>query len=338
MNFCNFTDLKAKDKTELLLIEYINKFVEKMTQLFVYKGLPDTVPSWAIEQILLYNGVVGIGKLTNANVVMSDSEGWYVMDGTNSEYENTNEPYAVIGNYTGKVGAYGFGDSFVGACALGSINGKVNEDVVVGWNNSLRKSDLLFINRYADLMRNIEISTLSNIIYTRIVPIPVADTDVKKKAYEDALKKIERGEMATVESKSTLDELLDGKSQVTTMDLSRPENVKNLSDLSMIWDECMKRFFIESGIDICTKDKKAQVTNAEIDSFSQYALVTLYDKLNCRKKMCEDLNRVFGWNCSVELNKFIFELDGVDNVSRETMEEPEENETKESEVNENVDE
>ena len=78
-----------------------------------------------------------------------------------------------------------------------------------------------------------------------------------------------------------------------------------MQDLSRFYDEIRKRSSIELlGIDITSKDKKAQTSSDEVNAYETYSKVTLNDKLTARKKLAEDINKLYGTEIEVDLNEF----------------------------------
>jgi hypothetical protein len=345
IDMLDFGRMRQKEQNFFTRREYANAMVEKALTLFTYEGLPDSIPAWFIELTLLRFGIVGFGRLNGAEGVnlseLTEDVQMLIKDFGNYQKApmlvHDDNIYAFVGGYTGAVTAYpGICKDFVGACPIGSFSGEVNKDIVVGWNNSTRTPDAIAISRYAELLTQTDISIMSNIFFSRNIPLPIATTDTEKKAYQDAIDKLKTGE-PSIPLSSTLKDLFGESGQLQTLDITRPDTVKNLQDLSLFHDEVVKRIAIEANIDIASRDKKAQITTKELDAFSQYGLITFVDKLECRRKMCEDLNTVFGLNVTVEPNKDIYELDGVVNEllereeqtneegqPEETVEQPEE--------------
>ena len=324
IQFVNFEKLKTKERKDYIRANYLNQMIASMTELYHYEGLPDTVPYWALEQILISNGLVGIGRFDKVNSVMEkepeDSGHWMVI---NYDYKSAGEAledpegvYACIGAYSGYPDPYNIGRSFVGAMPGHSMHGEVGKEIVVGWNNAARYPDLPTLSIYADLLTEIDISMRSLVILSRATKTPIAESNTQKEAFKTALKKILDGdiEVPVSESLAGIQQLAGG--HLEFLDITRVEDTRWLSDLSLFRDEVMKDLWIRYGIDIMSRDKKAQITTPELDAYAQYGAMEIHKRLKWREKMLEECNALFDWNASVKPAPEIFELDDIKNEVR----------------------
>ena len=172
------------------------------------------------------------------------------------------------------------------------------------------------------------------LIYARDLPIPIVESDPEKQRVEKAIEDIRKGKMSVVQ---TFDS--DG---LKTLDITKPENIQYMTNYNILHDELMKRMFLEFGIAIDSKDKKAQLTTEELDAYSQVAGAAFYSRYKLREKFVEDANALFGCNISVKPFEYFDDLSNGRNedFAEDTQDQTEENketvETVESEV-ENVD-
>lgn len=271
------SEIEGKNNTT---VEYILSFIEKMLNIFVWEGLPESLPDWAIEKGLILSGKVGI---------------------TNDKERGLT---AFVGEYGGTLNPYGIGDTFVGTYIgdTSSHNRLVGQDCVVGWNNKLGISDLHMIQRYSNLLSETDTSIIIQLLNSRLTKLPVAENETEKRQIEECFNAIKKGEIKAITKKF---QNLDGTTNINALQITDPHDIEYMQDLSRFYDEIRKRSSIELlGIDITSKDKKAQTSSDEVNAYATYSKVTLNDKLNARKKLADDINNLFGTEISVDLNEF----------------------------------
>ncbi len=284
---------------------------------FEYSNLPETIPAEFLELFLIVNGSVGIGKP-----------------------KGEKEIYCAMGSYHGDVKGYLPGEYCAAVVGIDDIDGEINKNVVVGCNNLSRTPDY-DIPAVADILCEIDISEHMNVIFSRLARLPIADNDKEKEQLESAIKSIIKGDPYAVVSRynqNVFDEFLteSKKEKEKFLDLVDPDKINNLQYLNQYRDNIMKRFLMRRGYMFNVTTKLAQQTNDEIHGSDMFSILYPMEQLKCRKTMCENINKVFGLNVSVDYNpvlKRIIEntLNPPENVSRET-----DNETSET-TDENID-
>lgn len=258
---------------------YFMRLLYKLVTRFKYDGLPDTIRPEFLEMQLLTNGTVGITK---------------GQDGLIS--------YA--GNYGDNLDGYGIGSNYVGANSTESFDKTVGKDCVVGLNNAIRLSEYFYIERYARMLGLVDESLNIQLIASREIPIIEVQDEYEKLQLEKAQKEREQGKTAIFVKQKTLQDL--NGSHPSGTNVLNPNSsgiVETLDNLNSFHDDLMKRFMLEMGINISSKDKKAQLTVAEVDSYDDYSLINLVDNFECRKRMIDEVNSMFGLSATVELNE-----------------------------------
>lgn len=261
---------------------------------FVYEGLPDTLPSEFIEFYLAINGTIAIGKV--------------------KELGESSDIYTAIGSYNGNYNGYLPQEYTAAVLGLGEISGKwygADKSIVVGKNNTLGSPEF-DIPFTADVLKDVDISEHSNIIFSRLSRIPIADNDKQKAALESSIKSIIEGDVLAVSSrgdiKKQFEEFIEtGRSGEGDkfLDLVDPDKINNLQYLNQYRDNVTKRFLARRGYMIQTTSKLAQQTNAEIHGSDSYALLYPLEQLRAREKMCNDINTLFGLSVSVRFNDIL---------------------------------
>ena len=266
-----------------------------MNAQFSYQGLPDTLPSEYIEGFLMSWGTVGIGEIDDAL-------------------------YAGSGGYTGQVNGYLPTDYECAIQGRGTIHGYAvgaaanNEPtegnkIIVGWNNSLRAPDFDVID-LANVLTETQTSEDINLIFSRLLRIPIARNSKEKEQINSAIKAIIEGKIEAVSSAiDSLDKVVNGESPMQFLDLVDIKDVDKLQYLNQFFDNKLKHFFQRHGYSYNITAKLAQQTNAEVHGGDDVSLIYPLEQLKYRKIMVENLNRVFGekygFTASVEFGEML---------------------------------
>lgn len=276
-----WNDRKAKRKHKSLNFAYFQEELEKMIRLFKYDNTPEGINLRFLEEYLLLNGTVGI-----------------------TEAKRDKGYIAFIGNHADDLDEYGIGTNYTGTSCDMSYKFKINEGGVVGLNNSIMFSRVNMLERYSGLLSSIEESIGVGVINSRIIPMLKAHDDKDKEQILSLSNKIRNGELVCISSdQASIFDENSGKLEV--MNITDTNSIAKLQHYSRLYDDTLKRFWIESGIEITSKDKSAQVTTEELNSFASYSRITIEDMLECRQQMCDDFNKLYGGNWSVKLAHYV---------------------------------
>lgn len=178
-----------------------------------------------------------------------------------------------------------------------------NPHVVVMFNDCLMRPDLN-IGRTAEMLTHIDVSMLLNIIYSRYLPIPVANNADAQRAIDNALNALISGEkLKTILSDDILSDVLGQHNGVDIINISDVRNADKIQYLSMAHDDILRRFYQLYGMDVDGTGKMAQQTVAEIGSRQGASMIIPYNMYNEAKKAVEQINKKFGWNVSVKFGR-----------------------------------
>lgn len=288
----NIKDSKKKDFRNRCNLEFLKLTLMSM---FEYKNLPTSIPARFLEEYLIEQGTVGIGKIGQ-------------------------DIYACKGSPCGEVDAYGVGTSLTGATPIGSISGKIGTDVVLGINNSLMRGDYI-LSWYAHLISEIDLSMNANIINARLHPTPVAKDSKSKTVIDTVLNNMRDGKLESVVSDNVLNEWTDNY-DIPMLSLTNISNIEKIQYLSRFYDDTLKRFYNMYGHALQTQNKTAQQTTDEIHGMDSTSLVIPLDRLKCRKEMVDNINKLFDTDISVDFSptwKLNFERFIKDNTSTDTI-------------------
>lgn len=159
-----------------------------------------------------------------------------------------------------------------------------DEDIVLFYNTAYAKPDF---NIYwlARMMGETDISIYKNIIYARYAPLLRVKSEKERKQMEDAIEKIVEGEVSTMVSDDTFEDLL-ANNQDPIINISDVGNSDKIQYLSHLFQDFIKRFTMRYGCPISGVEKMAQQNNAEINGDVAYSWLLPIDMLNQAKEGC----------------------------------------------------
>lgn len=304
INFYN--NMKALEQKDYNNMSYWIELVVFLQSQFKYSGFEKSdPPPEFIEKCLITTGLVGIGKAPNGDLI------------------------ACHGSLSGEPDYYYRGTQFEGVYSTGNISGTRGKDIVVGWNNSLYAPDLDVL-RIESILAETDVSEKLNILFARLLRIPVVSDSKEKAALEESIKNLLNGNIAAFVSSNLFKEISEGKNLLNLIELSDVKEVDKLQYLVQYRENVMKRFYNRHGHSIQTTGKIAQQTTDEIHGMDSVSLVYPMNQLEFRKRMCEEVNEMFGRNWSVDFsdtwkeNKEDFERDMTENGKDGEPHEPKE--------------
>lgn len=301
------------NKKRLLEFKNRDNYLRHLTTLFdiqcsqfVYNELPETLPAEFIEFYYSISGTVVFGKV--------------------KELGDKSDIYCATGGYNGDYNGYLPKEYTAAVTGLGEISGSWYGDdksVVVGINNISRAPDF-DIAHTAEVLSQVDISERCNVIFARMSRMPYANNDKQRAAIESAIQSIIKGDPFATFTQDTVDkfeQFLESSSYQDKdkfLDLVDPDKINGLQYLNQYRDNVLKRWLARRGYMIQTTSKLAQQTDSEIHGSDSYAMLYPLQQLKCRRKMCKELNELFGLNVSVDFNPILKK------VYEEYMREPQE--------------
>lgn len=196
---------------------------------------------------------------------------------------------------------------------------KIDKNIAIINNNSLRNPSLEHVNHYAKLLAHADVTLMLQMVQARDAGgVPVAQNEKAKQSLLQYQKDVYNGKLATVSDLAGIG--------VNFLGADRHTNL----DINAVWDvrtKLLKAFYADIGVR-ATFDKRSNAVVDEITSDSSMLLYNVSDMLEERKKGAEKVNKLFGTNWSVRLS---------DEINYTTENEPEEikaTEEEREEVNE----
>lgn len=259
---------------------------------FTYEGLPDSLPAREIElQLQLTNHCVTFMK--DGKILTAETSVFY----PDVYYQPTKFTYAnpVIGGRTGNLD---------------------DADVNIIWNNCLKdtiggltvdSSLLTFIMHYArqlaDLSATINIYTVNS----RLTNFPIAKNDSVRASIKKFFDALALGQREII---SDEDVILNSFAVEETGAKRTPDTLK---DFIQCKDNILEQFFRDLGIKF-RQNKRAQMTEEEVESDDQVLLISLDDMLESRREGIKRFNDKYNLNVTVDINEKYKRPDNVNSL------------------------
>lgn len=267
----------------------ISRMLMRTIKMFKYEGLPDTIPSKDLELILQTKGSVIIGKANDGNL------------------------YAFAGGLGGEPNPYYLPTIAVVANPALKLNKqwKIGDECVVGLNDYLYEGVLPTYNKYSSLLAESEISLRYAIINTRIPNIVQADNDSTAKSAELFFEKIYSGEDTGV---VTTKDFFEG---VKTLEYSKNNPITSIIEATQY---IRSSWYAEIGLRTAYNMKREVVTEAEITMGDDILPPMVDMMLECRQKMVNEVNAMYGTNITVQLDSVWADNDKEADIALKLME------------------
>ena len=256
-----------------------NYLLAEVIPRYVWNGLPPTIDSNILEKMLMTCGsIIPVEKDNEIYIqpTMLYGVGVYVEE----------PPYNVYANPI-----------------LGSGNFEVdwkNEPCVL-YDNSARFNKNAIIERTAMKLARTE-STIDIILTNNNGTEPLL---AKNNNIAESIKKIfderKKGNLYVPVNEDIIDVIAES---VKVIESSKNPNIPDVNQLLILYNNQLRQFYRDFGI-LITKDKSQAVLSDETENDSIYTNNILNDSLDMRKKWCEEMNKKYGLNISVEISKYL---------------------------------
>ena len=273
------------------------KLFNLLQEMFVYQGLPDTLPAREIEINLLLTGHCIIFD-HDFDIITANTN----IFGYDLYYRPTKATYANP--------------------EIDSDTLTIGDDCEIIYNNSLMDnvsyipcdaSLNTFIARYARQLADIEATINIDMVNNRIVSFPVASNVGVMQSLISFFKKWRNGESSIITDDNIIQEF-------RNVDIAAKQTKNGINDWLIARDKILEQFFREIGVKMY-QPKKAQVSEDEVTANNQLLLISHDDMLKCRQEGIKRVNDHYGLNITVSLNdKFNVTNDGVPDVGGEKNE------------------
>ena len=268
---------ELRDRHKIAQEYYIN-FLNRTDAMFKWEGLPPSIPAYILERYLKVNGWAGIALAPLEATEYKDQLVCF-FGGLGLKPDLYYQPTAII----------------LSNPVLGSKTYKIGKDVVWAKNDSCHQGISPIISRYAHMLADNDISINIAQINSRIPFVFTAETDNEVESAKRYMEEIEKGKLAVIKT-SIFNKGVEPKP--TSVDGSG-NHIKALIELHQY---LKAQFYNDIGIGSNFNMKRERQNVAEVEANSPVLLPLVDEMLIFRKKICEEVNAMFGQNWSVELD------------------------------------
>lgn len=260
-------DFKNKDHA---LNYRINYMLARLRSMFKYEGLPETIPERMLELYLL-------------------SMGHCVVTEVNDKL------YAFFGGWGGELDEYYRPTIYTVSNPYLSFfkNLKINEDCVLCGNDSAYQGLLPMLRQYGSAMVENELSMQIADINSRIVSLITADNDTDKEAAEVYIQNIIKGDLGAIAESAFFD-------GVQTQPYASEGANRLLTDLIEYEQYLKASLFNEIGLNANYNMKRESLNSSESQLNNDALTPLIDDMLRMRIEFCEEINKKYGTNISVD--------------------------------------
>lgn len=259
--------IKNKDKS---VNGYIRKMLAITQAMFIYKGLPETLPQNNLENLLQTNGNVFVTKVGN-------------------------DLYAFTGGLGGVPNAYNEATEYIVSNPYLQLNKSYKIDVegVLIKNDSGANSLLPIFGKYGVLCSDTLLSLNTCSVLSRITMLISASDDKTKQSADDFVNKIMQGDFSVIGENAFF-------KGVNLQSIST-QSANQITQLIELLQYFKASAFNEIGLNANYNLKRERLNTSEVqmnvDALNPY----VDNMLQERKKAVEKINAMFGTEISVEL-------------------------------------
>lgn len=280
---------------------------ERIMRLFIWENTYDIeerkgVPPKEIEMRLVLKGHCGIAKYKD-------------------------ELTAFFGDFYGPTKYFDEWTRYTVHCPVYSGQKKINKDIVIVNNNSLRNPTFSLVHHYATLIGHAETTLINALINVRDSGgVPVVSTEKQRQSVVQYQNKVFNGQYGVVTDIGNLGIEYMGSDKKTNQDLMNIMETR---------EKLIKSFYSDIGVRSAF-EKRNNTVMAEVEADTSLLLLNLSDMLKQREDACKQVNQMFGTDWSVHVAEEIDYGKENERVQFDTMtethvKEEEENVLRESE-------
>ena len=271
-------DCNLRDRHNIAQNYYI-EFLNRLDSMFTWTGLPETIPQYILERYLKVNGWCGIGRAPE-NAQKHKGELVCFFGGLGSTPDLYYQPTKII----------------LANPVLGSKSYEIGKDVVWAKNDSCNRGISQLISRYSHLLASNDISINIAQVTTRMPFILTAETESEKLSAEKYVEAVEDGKISVVKTSSF-------NNGVTPQPATTDNAGNTIKALIELHQYLKAQFYNDLGVGSNFNMKRERLTTAEVENNSPSLLPLVDEMLEFRKKICDEVHRMFpDQNWSVSLN------------------------------------
>lgn len=298
---------------EKATMAYIRYMLARTQSMFVYHGLPDTIPQRMLELYLQKNGNCFVTKVNG-------------------------DLYAFTGGLGGEPNAYYMPTLYTVANPFLKLskNYKIDVDGVLIMNDSLMQGLMPMLSKYTSLMTENVLTIRTATILLRLIGMLSASDDKTKKSADQFIENLEKGKISAVAESAFFDGV-----KLQSIANSNSSYLQQFIELQQYLKASL---FNELGLNANYNMKREAIGGNEAALNEDFLLPFIDDMLQCRREALEKINAMFGTEITVdfssswrinekEIASQLAERNGenAETISVETPEQEQEQETPEQE-------
>lgn len=261
---------------------WFNKLLGYCMGMFEYGGLPDSLPARQIEINLL---------LTGHCTIFRDDNDLVTCGTTLYDYDKYYDPTRAV-----------FAQPKLKSKTL-YLQGESKNAVVI-YNSDLQNNVLYFptdgglltfISRYARRLADIESTENIYSVNMRLSAFPVGGDDSIIASIKKFFSQLALGRREVIADNAIIQ-------QFRTVDVVKGATSDKLNDIIQARDKVLEQFFRDIGVKFFADNKRAQMTDEEVESNDQMLIISPDEMLRKRKEGIEKVNAFFGTKITVKLN------------------------------------
>ena len=152
-----------------------------------------------------------------------------------------------------------------------------------------------FILRYARQLADIESTANIYAVNMRLQSFPVASDDITREQVENFYKKIALGEKAVIMDNMILE-------MFRNVEVANRITNDTLNDILIARDKVLANFFQDIGIKYRQEQKKAQLTEDEVEADEQVLVIDVEQMRDVQQEGFDRVNDMFGTDIRVQIN------------------------------------
>ena len=281
-------DFRKKDD---ILSFLVKNMINKLHSMFEWKGLPTTIPQRVLEQTLMCCGCTTIFEF-EGNIYQS-----FGSIGGERNYNYLPRISIVSNPYIKNFNSSKIFEIYYGKDDVESEGVLVNNDgkCVVGLNDPLYMGMIPLCNYYGSLLTENVLSKKIVTINARAINVFIAPDVDTKKDFESFVNSLEEGDIKAILARNIMKE-------GSTHPYSNNTSHGALTDLIEDQQYIKASWLNELGLN-ANYNMKRESINSNESQLNQDALLPLPDQmLLCRKKICEQVKELYGYEWSVDFS------------------------------------
>lgn len=178
-----------------------------------------------------------------------------------------------------------------------------NNEIFVFFNNLLFTADN-FIDKYAYMLSELDTSINSNVIFSRLKPIPLAKDKITLNRIDTVINDLLNGKLKTVLQDLSISDIIgDNGNAIDVINLTHVEDSKYIQYLQNLHDSIISRLYFMMGLSISDNGKQAQISIDELNKSKSASLSIVYSWYKARKNGFDKIKEKTGVELYFDFNE-----------------------------------